>query len=457
MSEVSLKVLRKSLQQAGIHPASSASFLCGVSGGLDSMVLVHLLARLGCSVRAIHVDHASHPDSADWADWVRVQLDDLGVNVEVHRLTTLPETGSLEEIWRNARRALFAQELGDGEVLVTAHHQDDQAETLLLQLLRGAGPAGLQAMPVCTELSESNQHVRPLLQHTRAELEQFATREQISWLEDPSNTDQRFARNYLRHAVLPRIDERWPGARSAIARSSELIAEAVALNEVLATLDCTISRDGYQLDWAAIESLGLVRQANAVRFWLQQCGVRPPSRKRLAEALRQWHEAAADRLPTLTLSEGVVQRYRSQLVFAPSPKPAAGWSGSLGFGESLVLPGEQGELEWQEMPAVADQAGGPAAAVVSRLEDKRVTVRYRRGGEKLRRAAGFHQSLKQWFQDQGIPPLLRDRLPMLFYGDQLIAIADIWIDARYRPDKDLPQEEKVCRLNWSRSTLRQTK
>ena len=280
MSEVSLEALRHSFQRAGINLSlSSPSLLCAVSGGLDSMVLVYLLNQLECPLRAIHIDHAVHPDSASWAQWVQQEMQTARVPLIIQRLESTGETGSLEEQWRNARRAAFSNALGKGDILVTAHHQDDQVETLLLQLLRGAGPVGLQAMPLCSDSKGQGRHLRPLLAHTRDELADFATQEGIRWLDDPSNADERFARNFLRHNVLPTLYQRWPGAGAAIARSTELIAESVRLNQVLAELDTTISEDGSCLDWSALESLDKTRQANAVRYWLQQCEVRLPSQR----------------------------------------------------------------------------------------------------------------------------------------------------------------------------------
>ncbi len=460
MTEVSLEEFRHSLNEADVSlTSSSPRFLCAVSGGLDSMVLVHLLKRLGCPLRAIHIDHAAQPDSAKWADWVVHQLSRIDVAAEVHRLEGAAPSRSLEEHWRNARRFLFLQSLRKGEVLVTAHHQDDQVETLLLQLLRGAGPVGLQAMPLGNELSPHGQHVRPLLRYTRAQLESFARSENIEWLDDPSNTDERFSRNYLRHSVLPLLYQRWPGAGAAMTRSRALIAESVGLNEALAALDANISDDGTRLDWSSLASLDQARKANAVRFWLKGRGVRMPSRKRLEEALRQWDHAAGDRLPLLTLDEGSIQRYRSELVFAGAiSEPLHDWSGGLRAGMWLPLPGDQGELGWsgREPAQMGDDTTHALAGAIHTLalcaliESQHFRVGYRQGGEKLRRAAGHHQSLKHWFQDHGVAPVLRDRLPLVYLGADLIAIADIWIDARFRPQKESPVNEKVCRLIWRR-------
>ncbi len=463
MTEVSPEALRQTLHEAGLSDSEPLRpLLCAVSGGLDSMVLIHLLKRLGHPVRAIHVDHAVHPDSASWASWVVDQLSHLGVDTEVCRLDPDTASGSLEEHWRNARRTLFIESLREDEVLVTAHHQNDQVETLLLQLLRGSGPMGLQAMPLRNDLSTPHLHVRPLLSYTREQLDAFARREGIEWIDDPSNTDERFARNYLRHRVLPLLNERWPGAGKAMARSRELIAESVGLNETLADLDAVISADGSRLDWSTLAPLDLARQANAVRFWLQRCGVRPPSRRRLREALRQWAQAAGDKLPVLTLEGGVIQRYRSELVFAPALDGfSPDWSGELAMAGVLALPSGLGELQWTQHDQDKAPDSWPDALpervrnLASRalIESRTFQVRFRQGGEKLRRKAGHHQSLKHWFQESGVPPIFRDRVPLVFLGAELVAIADIWIDARFRPEHELADREKVSRLIWDRPVV----
>lgn len=415
------------------------------------MVLVHLLSRLGVPLRAVHVDHRAHPQSARWANWVGTQLAALDVGLTIERLPESPIHGNLEEYWREARRERISGTLREGDVLVTAHHRDDQVETLLLQLLRGSGPVGLQSMPLRTTLHGRRAHVRPLLAYTRAQLAHYAHSKGVEWLDDPSNSDERFARNYLRHTVMPRLTERWPGAAGAIARSRELIAESVALNDVLARQDCVMRDDGRRLDWAALVPFDHARQANAVRYWLRASGVRLPTRERLNESLRQWREAAADRTPSLELAEGTVQRYRSELVFAPALTGwLREWTGSLVAGQALELPCALGSLSWQ---SVDDGRVDPHASLVDteKLEGRDLTVRFRRGGEKLRRKGGHHQSLKHWFQDRGVPPILRGRLPLVYAGDVLVAIADRWIDARFRPATTPWPGQKVYRLIWRKS------
>ncbi len=474
MSDLSTQSLLKAFEKAGytltdpvpdskgsgafLHKLSSTEqspvrVLCALSGGLDSMVLLHLLKHSGLQVRGIHVDHAAHSDSAAWADWVSVRAQAMDVAVVVHRLTDTPSGGSLEEFWRNARRTLFIDELQDDEMLVTAHHQDDQLETLLLQLFRGAGPTGLQSMPLHQRLPNAQLHVRPLLEHSREHLDAYAREHGIEFLEDPSNADMRFDRNFLRHTILPKLKERWPSVGHVVARSTELIAESVKLNDALAAQDASICDQDESLDWEALQALDRARQANAVRYWLQRLNARMPNRRRLAEALRQWNEATADRLPVLKLDGGAVQKYRSRLVYQSSQIEVSDkWTGTLKMGQWLALPGIDSSLGLMDgsQCSAAVLANGSAGPAIQRakLASTILRVRYRKNGEKLRRAAGHHQKLKHWFQQNDVPPVRRSRLPLIFLDTELIAIANIWVDARFRLDPHSGPEQKTCHLIW---------
>ncbi len=479
MTEVSTQSLLTALAKAGLveHPVSHSDTtrstsvvdnppairaLCAVSGGLDSMVLLHLVKRSGIEVRAIHVDHAAHPESAKWAEWLVAQVSQMDVQLSVHRLSDTHSEGSLEEFWRDARRALYIDELVDDEVLLTAHHQDDQLETFLLQLFRGAGPTGLQSMPLSQELSGQNLpsknrrgknlHARPLLAHTRAELETYAHAHNIEYLDDPSNAQTRFDRNFIRHEIVPRLRERWPSVGSSVSRSAELIAESVRLNDVLANQDAQLS-GGDNLDWDVLSGLDRARQANAVRFWIGSLDERMPSRRRLAEALRQWNEATEDRLPVLELGNGVVQRYRSRLVYETvQPEDFSGWQADLVPGQWLALPDRETELglfgaiESAETGSEGQESG--LVIQTQTLDLAKLTVRYRSNGEKLRRAAGHHQKLKHWFQQNDVPPVRRSRIPLLFLGQEMIAIGNYWLDARFRSEPELAAGQNSSYLIW---------
>lgn len=454
MTDLSAQRLAEFFSHAGVNDfPHKVSLVCAASGGLDSTVLVHALQAAGCELRAVHVDHASHSDSALWAEQVAQRLSDMAVPVSIHRISSPDRNANLEAYWRKARSQVFAEEVNVNEILVTAHHQDDQAETLLLQLLRGAGPTGLQAMPARQRLENGAWHVRPLLGCTRSELLDYAERHGLQWIDDPSNDSERHDRNYLRHRILPLLRERWPAAIANVARSAQLIAESVDMSTILAKADAQISDDRMSLDWSSLGGLAEARQANAVRYWFDQLGERFPPRDRLAEALRQWRSAAPDRHPLLVLERGTVHRYRDCLLYlsdVTSIDPE--WSGSLRLGESLELPPDLGRVDWMVSPIdEPDRSDQSPASWVQAMElprDAVLSVRFRTPGERLRRANGQHQSLKHWFQDRGIPPPLRARLPLVFWRDELIAVAGHWLDARFVARTGDGDGQNISLLVW---------
>lgn len=406
------------------------TLVCALSGGLDSVSLLHLLHARGAPVRCVHVNHGLLDDADEWADFCVRLAAAYGYECAVHRLS-VSGAGNLEERCRTMRYAVLQQELRSEEVLLTAHHQDDQVETFLLQLFRGAGPAGLQAMPAAAVPFGQSRHFRPLLPYTREALLAYARRFALEWREDPSNMTLRFDRNYVRQQLLPLVLERWPGARAAIHRSIGLMHEASDLLNQLAAQDARISADGRQLEFAALRHLDERRIANVVRYWLRQLEVRVPNSERLREAVRQFQEAGDDRAPLLSWSEGLVQRYRDTLVFfepfddaAPLPRQVATsdqWFALAPGGGRVRLVAATGHGISQAKCNVQD-----------------AHWRFRQHGESVRRGAGHHQTLKHWFQEHGVPGELRKRVPLLVLKGEVIAIAGWWIDARFRAHGDEP-------------------
>ncbi|MEM7084116.1 MAG: tRNA lysidine(34) synthetase TilS [Pseudomonadota bacterium] len=441
MMPITIDAVRTVLARYGIEPPSTV--VCAVSGGLDSMVLAHVLKRAGFNVHAVHINHSAQASSDDWARWVTERMQRLEVPVTVSRLAPIVG-GNREERWRHARAEIFRDALAANGVLVTAHHLDDQAETLLLQLLRGAGSQGLQGMPERAYLDSTRQHVRPLLAYSRAALALYAKQHRVEWLEDPSNQDESFDRNFIRHSVLPLLETRWQAARTTLARSAALLSEANALAESLARVDIGEGAKVDRLDVSALLHLDDARFANAVRVWIRTLPERLPAQKRLLEALRQWREAGVDRMPSLDLEGGVVQRYRQQLVYVRHEAPPPDWFGEIRGPGSLDLPSSLGQLKLAVAASAASERG---ILLSSRAGHPVFTVRFRQGGERLRRASGQHQTLKQYLQEHAVPPAHRSRLPLLFIDGELVAVADRWVDARFRPGPHDPPK-KVFVLSW---------
>ena len=408
-----------------------------LSGGLDSTVLLHAMSvrarARDFSLRALHVDHGLQAASREWAESCRRLCAALDVPLTVLRPGLAPQPGdSVEAAAREVRYAALAGELARGERLLTAHHGDDQLETVLIQLLRGAGVAGLAAMPARSRCGAGWQ-LRPLLGIARAAIRAYAEQHGLSWIEDPMNAALRFDRAWLRARVLPAIRERWPAAAATVSRSAAHLAEASRLLDAQASADAAGMLDDGRLSLAAVGYLDGDRQANVLRWWLRQAGMRPPPAARLTAALRMFRDARDDASPVLRWKDGELRRYRGRLYALPPIGPpvdeaAADVTRLLALGPGL---GQFG--------LVAGRGGGLPA-------HSRWTIRFREGGESLRPHPGRpRKRLKDLCQEAGIVPWMRDRLPLVFGEGRLAAVGDLWLDA----DLALPPGEPSLRPLWS--------
>ncbi|HKE94182.1 MAG TPA: tRNA lysidine(34) synthetase TilS [Povalibacter sp.] len=407
-------------------PAQASGDLCvAFSGGLDSTVLLYALVcalreRGGFRLRAAHVDHQLHERSAEWERHCATTAAQLGVEYVSHRVT-VPADGAegIESAARTARYAALHEVLRPGETLLTAHHADDQMETLLLALTRGAGLNGLAAMPVCQPFGRG-WHLRPLLEFSRAELESWAQAEALAWIADPSNDSRDFNRNFLRHEVIPALRSRWPAFARTAGRTAGHIAEGAALLDELARIDLVTAAAGPCLRVDALRSLSAARRRNLLRFWVRSHDARAPSTRKLLALEHDMLAAQDDRLPVVDWDGFEVRRYRGLLYASvasrpESPTAASDWD----WTQPLRLPGDLGSLRTESVPD-----GGLAR---DRLP-QRVTVDFRHGGEALRPAGQeHHRKLKKLLQDADILPWWRNRLPLIRIGDALAAVGDLWI------------------------------
>jgi tRNA(Ile)-lysidine synthase len=421
----------------GLLPDFPGVRLCvAFSGGLDSSALLAALTKVSPAplrLRALHVDHRLQPASPRWATHCRRVARALGVplSVLVARVRVAPGE-SPEAAARRARYARLVQALAPGEALLTAHHQDDQLETVLLQLLRGAGIAGLAAMPQVAPFG-GGRLVRPLLSLNRGQLAAWARAEGLEWIEDDSNADTRFDRNYLRARVLPQLTARWPSAAATVARVARHAAQAQTLLDQLAASDVGRARVGERLSARVLRTLPLERRRNALRFWIASAGVRVPPASRLEEIAGALLAARSDAQPHVAWEGARIERQADVLRLLPAassgtkvrpgahPARAALWHWQhqathvLANGETLTLRRDtRGPLDLAALPAV-------------------LSVRMRRGGERLRpRPGGPRRTLKGLLQEARVPPAQRLELPLLFDGGRLLAAADLWIDESVR-------------------------
>ncbi|WP_411380862.1 tRNA lysidine(34) synthetase TilS [Pseudomonas sp. MPB26] len=388
------------------------------SGGLDSTVLLHLLACLAKTetlppLGAVHVHHGLQAAADGWPIHCRSVCDSLGVPLRIMRVQVRPGA-SLEGAARDARYQAFTQVTGAGQVLFTGQHRDDQAETLLFRLLRGAGLRGLAAMPAQRPLA-AGYLVRPLLDVSRGELEAYANEHQLNWIEDPSNADSRFSRNYLRHQVFPVLTERWPQAVSGLARTAEHLSEAQGLLDELAQMDLHAADQSSPFPWLHLPSLALAplrelsdaRQRNALRHWLA-----PLTRLPDSDHWASWHslrDAKGDAQPVWRLTDGEMHRSGERLWWLP-----ATWSefsdASLGWPDPqnpLELPGN-GQLKF-----TGNAPEGP------------LQVRYRQGGEVIEVPGRGRRDLKRLLNESGLPGFVRGRLPLLYRDEQLLGVPSL--------------------------------
>ncbi len=400
------------------------------SGGVDSTALLAALARLPrppLGLRALHVDHGLHPDSPRWAAHCRRVARSLGVPLKVCRTQVRRARGeSLEASARTARYALLGGALGAGEALLSAHHQDDQLETVLLQLLRGAGLAGLAAMPARAPLGRGSL-VRPLLAWSREELTGWVRSQGLAWIEDPSNSEPRLDRSYLRTRVLPLLRARWPAAAATAARTARHAAEAQRLLEALGAADAARAASGAKLSAKLLRALPLERRRNALRFWISARGHRPPPASRLEEIAGPLLEARTDAKPAVAWGGACIERHADLLSLEAASAGRAG-PGAASAPRAwrwrregvCALPARGGELVLRrDARGNLDLDALPAT----------LTVRRRGGGERLRPVRGGpRRTLKGLLQQARVPPAERARLPLLFAGERLIAVADRWLD-----------------------------
>jgi tRNA(Ile)-lysidine synthase len=414
------------------HVPPAARLVLGLSGGLDSSVLLHALvalrARHPFELAAVHVHHGLSRNADAWAAFCERLCATHAVPLTVVRVQLdRADPAGIEAAARQARSRAFAD--CDADFLLTAQHQDDQAETFLLQALRGAGPKGLAAMAECRRPAGARMaHLRPLLAVPRATLHAAARAAGIAWVEDESNADTAYRRNALRHAVLPALRERFPAAAATLARAAAHQAEAADLLDELARLDAVGSVAGERLDCAALAALPRARARNLLRHFLAGRGVRMPGVRRLDEALRQVCEARVDARVRIALEGAELRRFRGGVYVAPAAPPPAPqlWQGE----QTWPLPG-LGILHLRRETG----RGLPASALVPAC----TTLDVRRGGERLRLATGGPtHSLKTLLQARALPPWERERLPVLRLDGAVLWAAGFGVNADWCVAADAP-------------------
>ena len=397
-----------------------AGIVVGLSGGMDSVVLLHAVKQclpVGGSLRALHVNHGLQAEAEEWEEFCGRFCAETDVPLDVLRID-VPESGaSLENRARIARYEAFSQNLRQGECLLLAHHLDDQMETILLRLARGAGTRGLSGIPARRELGKGTL-LRPLLHCPKEALADYAQARDLRWIEDASNRDTDFDRNFCRHEILPTVERRWSNYRNNWERSRALIAESQELLDDLAGLDlehCADSADNVlQVD--GLRLLSMPRRQNALRHWIELAIGEPADWKKV-RGVADWLLGDDQDVETAVAFHGChVRRFGKGLYLVPDLPPVDSdtrltWDPSQ---EPVLELPDNGSLH--AIPAT-DQG----------LAGKSYEVRYRQGGETCRLSRRPTKSLKKILNESRIEPWLRERLPLLFDGNDLVAIPGIGI------------------------------
>ncbi|MEE8320577.1 MAG: tRNA lysidine(34) synthetase TilS [Gammaproteobacteria bacterium] len=415
----------------------------GYSGGLDSHVLLHLLIsikdKIDPDISVVHIDHSLSHNSESWSEHCQQVCDRLDVKIHNIKIkATCPNGESIENWARQRRYAAISELIGKDDIFLTAHHREDQAETVLLQLMRGSGPRGLAGMPVIRQF-DKGWLARPLLGFTRNQILDYAKRHHLRWIDDESNIDVSYDRNYLRQVALPVLEDRWPGLSRMVSRSAGHQSEIIGLLDEIAQSDLEhgISKGNDALDICVLKSLTNARIKNLIHYWLKKQHFPAPDSGHLKHILSDVIYSSMDSSPCLRWSGTEVRRYKT-MMYAMEPLP-------------IHDPGQR--LRW-DMAKSLKLASGVLAAkkhkgdgiAMEICQDGLVEVGFRQGGECLRLSGRKHRhELKKLFQEYGVLPWYRDRIPLLFIRDKLAAVAGLWIDEEFIAGMD----QVSWQINWT--------
>ena len=417
----------------------ASRWVLAVSGGLDSMCLLHALVKLQqdhhCPpLSVIHINHGLQLQADQWQQLVENQCQAYGLVCFSHKVVLCAQQRrqlGLEATARNARYEVFKQHLQPDEVLLLGQHADDQSETLFLRLLRGAGVAGLRAMPQQRKLGLGCL-VRPLLSVRQTDLNDYAKAHGLTWCEDPSNQNSDFDRNYLRHQVMPLLRRRWPALDDRVATVASLMGDTQALLNEVAAADFVLmhkqTKFGECLPCAQIQALSRGRRYNLLRYWMGRQHVPMPDYATMQGIDREFLYSAADRQPHLQLGEWCLRRNQGNLLLMlqteQSEGPAMGWNCKITLhmlqAGAIVLP--EGKLGLTQ---------GAKVGIVLTQGDY-LERRFRVGGERCKPLGRVHsQSLKKLLQEIKVPAWERDQLPLFYVNGELAMVADLWVNSGF--------------------------
>lgn len=422
-----MHLLSKTIRQFVEATPNVKRVVVAYSGGVDSTVLLHAAANAGLTqpIYAIHINHQLSDNADTWQAHcaeIFTKMEVSGVCLKVN----VDDKGSgLEQAARNARYKAIAENVSEGDLVLTGHHQQDQVETFFLRLARGAGLRGLTSMAAIRPLAKA-QLGRPLLSTSKDEIQAYAESNQLSWIEDESNAVSKFDRNFLRLHALPSIQLRWPAFASQVCKTTELLAETECLlseytNQDLELLNIKTERVGHSIELKGLLEWGEPRRNAVIRQWLLTLGFRCPAQQQFCE-LTRLIDAAIDKSPVLQWTDCEIRRYKQRLYCLPK-----GWT------KTALAKNEEVTFK----PAAQGFKLGPKYCITHR-KDHSAVIRCRPKGRE------HSQKLKKLLQEYSLEPWLRDRVPLIMDGEKLVAVGDLWVE------NDCWQELKgSCVVGWS--------
>lgn len=434
----------KPAQIIALIPLDAEKIIIAYSGGVDSHVLLHLLAsneQLRPKVTAVYINHGLQPEADLWADHCQAIALSLQVGFKAIKVNiTTDSARSIEELAREARYQAFKPLLNDGGVILLAQHREDQLETVLLQLFRGAGVQGLSGMPLITPFGNGVM-CRPLLDVSKLDINQYAIENTLQWVDDPSNKSNDFDRNFLRNKILPELKQKWPAIDKTVSRSARHCANAHQLSETLAAnfyqkiinLDLTLNISEFIKGDNQLQRLG-------IRQWFKCNQLRMPAEKIVQCVITEVIQAAVSRSPELRGKTYIIRRYRDKLYCLKKT------DNSILYHE-LLWPNETKRLNISsELTLLINESDHGVSKTV--WESAVVSVKFRQGSEKIRLPGreGRH-TLKKLYQEKGIPPWQRDKIPLIYLDNQLAAIADLWVSAEFMNSHNRELCYKIQSLN----------
>ncbi len=408
---------------------ATAVWWVGFSGGLDSTVLLHALSQLNLPVtlRALHINHQISSNADAWQTQCARLCEALNIFFVAEKVQVKNTGKGIEDAAREARYRVFEQYVGNEDYLFTAHHSNDQAETLLLRLMRGTGPRGLAAIASERELMNGGKLIRPLLHFSRTELEAYAHAHQLPWVDDESNQDDHYDRNFLRNRIMPLLLNRWPTFMRKWQQTAELCAQQENLLDEFAQQDLVsanprIERVGQSIDLPWLKSLSVARRQHLLRYWLRQLNCALPETAHWQQLENQLFNARDDASTKITWAKHSLQPYQDRLFLLPGTLPAIAF-------------------ELVDVASVVD-----IGATYLRVDLPDLQIRYRTGGERCKPTGRQHsQVLKKLLQEYHLEPWLRDVVPLVYSGENLVAVGDLWVCEGYAAQVGEP----ALKLVWS--------